>query len=50
MQSPEKFQKSVAELQAAVEAERTLVEAADRRCRDQQARKEMVNKVRVCPG
>jgi hypothetical protein len=45
-QSPEKFQKSLAELTAAVEAERGAVEEADRACSELAARQEMVSKVR----
>jgi hypothetical protein len=49
LQSPEKFQRSLAELTAAVEGERTAVEEADRACSELAARQEMVGKVRK-PG
>ncbi|GBF91237.1 hypothetical protein Rsub_03557 [Raphidocelis subcapitata] len=45
VQSPEKFQRSLAELQSAVDDERGQVDAADRRCRALQARSDMVGKV-----
>eukprot|EP00879_Flechtneria_rotunda_P009721 GHRR01010170.1.p2 GENE.GHRR01010170.1~~GHRR01010170.1.p2 ORF type:complete len:464 (+),score=213.62 GHRR01010170.1:562-1953(+) len=45
VQSPEKFQRSLAELTAAVEAERAQVEEADRACTGLAARQEMVIKV-----
>jgi transcriptional antiterminator Rof (Rho-off) len=47
LQSPEKFQAVLAELAAAVEAERAQVEAADRRCRDLAVRRDAVGKVRM---
>ena len=43
--SPEKFQKSLAEMQAAVDGERAGVDAADKRCRALQARGDTVGKV-----
>jgi hypothetical protein len=46
LQSPEKFQRSLAELTSAVEAERSVVEDTDRTCSDVMARQEMVGKVR----
>lgn len=46
LQSPEKFQRSLVELTAAVEGERTAVEEADRACSELAARQEMVGKVR----
>jgi hypothetical protein len=46
LQSPEKFQRSLAELTSAVEAERAVVEDTDRTCSDVMARQEMVGKVR----
>uniref|UniRef100_A0A383VHS0 Uncharacterized protein n=1 Tax=Tetradesmus obliquus TaxID=3088 RepID=A0A383VHS0_TETOB len=45
VQSPEKFQRSLAELTSAVEAERGVVEDTDRACSDAMARQEMVGKV-----
>lgn len=45
VQSPEKFQRSLAELTAAVEGERNAVEEADRACSELAARQEMVGKV-----
>eukprot|EP00775_Hariotina_reticulata_P004190 gene4190-4438_t len=45
VQSPEKFQRSLAELTAAVEAERAQVEEADRACSELAARQDMVGKV-----
>lgn len=47
LQSPEKFQRSLAELTSAVEGERTAVEEADRACSELAARQEMVGKVRL---
>lgn len=46
LQSPEKFQRQLAELTAAVEAERGQVEDADRACSELAARQEMVGKVK----
>lgn len=45
LQSPEKFQRSLIELTAAVEGERSAVEEADRACSELAARQEMVGKV-----
>lgn len=45
LQSPEKFQRSLAELTSAVEAERAVVEETDRACSDVVARQEVVGKV-----
>jgi hypothetical protein len=50
LQSPEKFQRSLVELTAAVEGERTAVEEADRACSELAARQEMVGKVGVAGG
>lgn len=52
LQSPEKFQRSLIELTAAVEGERSAVEEADRACSELAARQEMVGKVgsRVLAG
>lgn len=47
MQSPEKFQRILADLQSAVETERGLVGEADRRSRDLQAKVDMIGKVRA---
>jgi hypothetical protein len=45
-QSPEKFQRILAELTAAVDAERNQVEEVDRACSELATRQDMVGKVR----